>query len=250
MTAFLILSCVSLLLPLAFAVWIARRRHLSLSMTWALLGMGAAGWIIAKIPKGVVILAMFKAKGLPLQMDEATLERALARDVVLLLVAAVTAGIFEEAGKPILLYFTPKIRQASAPAVLGALIGIGAGVLEALNFETGALVRVLMYATPIATQTYVPVERVLATIFHATLTAMLVHMSMNGRAAAGLVLAALLHSVADFLIPWLQVNGRATMWQAEGVFLVVVVLALITATLVVRFSPARSLASVGDDGTT
>ena len=238
MTAFVIVGSASLLLGLAAAFLIAKRYALPARATWTLLGMGAAGWLLAKIPKGLIVFSAFIAKGLPLQMDSTTLEHTLKSDFSLLLVAAVSAGVFEEAIKPIALYFSPNSRRVGPGFLLGTIIGLGAGTVESLNFHVGAVLGAAMQQTSIGGLLDVPVERLLAVAFHAALTAMVVHFAFRRRGLTGLAIAASIHTLADLVLPWLQLHGWTDTWSSQLLFAALVVLTIGVAVAIVR-TPAQ-----------
>lgn len=238
MTSFVIAGSASLLFGLAAALLISKRYSLPASATWTLLGMGAAGWLLAKIPKGVVVFSTFLAKGLPLQMDSSTLEHTLKSDFSLLFVSAVSAGVFEEAMKPVALYFAPRIRRIGPGFLLGTIIGLGAGTLESLNFHVGAILGAAMEQTPIRTLLYVPLERLLAVAFHAALTAVVVHFALKRKVLTGLGIAASIHTLADVLLPWLQLHGWTDTWSTQLLFAAFVALTIGVVVAIVRRTPS------------
>ena len=126
MAFFILLSVLSLAVPFVMAFFIARHSAIPIRNVGLFLLVGIGGWMIAKIPKGVLILPIFIMKGLPLQMEANQLEEFLRTDISLLLVTAIAAGIFEEVCKPLgLLLFKSKLNSAGAS--IGWIVGPAPG---------------------------------------------------------------------------------------------------------------------------
>lgn len=211
MSRYVLLSILALLLPFAVSVFLAKRHHIADQKLLLFLAIGAAGWLLAKIPKSLVILPLMLAKGLPLQMETSQFEELLRTDLTLLVVAAASAGVFEEACKPLgLLLFKKRLSRHTAAAT-GWIVGIGAGLLESLNFIGGAAYSVLgPDQVAVADVIHVPVERMAISFFHGALTAIVVSLAVQRRYLIAFGIPILIHFGADLTIPYAQVHGMIT----------------------------------------
>jgi len=159
-------------------------------------------------------------------MEASQLEELLRTDITLLLVAAIAAGVFEEICKPIgLLLFKSKLKSAGAS--IGWIVGVGAGLLEALNFIGGELYRVLALKQATFNQVQsVPLERFLMILFHGALSSILVYSVMRRRYLIGLTIPIIIHFAIDFLMPYVQLQKMITgVWKLQLITFAWVILA-------------------------
>lgn len=221
MGVFIALTTLTFLLPLLGVIVAGKYAGISRRNLALFLAIGAVGWLLAKVPKGFLILPIFVMKGLPLQMEASQVEELLRTDLSLLLVAALAAGLFEEAFKPVgLLLVRPRLSPATA-ATTGWLVGVGAGLLEAVNFIGAELYRILALKQVTFGQAWhVPVERLLIIFFHGALTSLLVYFVLQRRYFIGLSLPFIIHFAADFVMPYMQLQKLVTsIWLLQGITL-------------------------------
>ena len=241
MKLYVILSIVTLALPFVVSIFLARTNRIPKQNLFLFLAIGAGGWIVAKIPKGLVILPFMLARGMPLQMEPAQFEKLLRTDLLFLVVAAVSAGVFEEVCKPLgLLLVKSRISLANAAAT-GWIVGIGAGLLESLNFLGGTAYRIVgPEQAAISEVLHVPVERLFITFFHGALTAIVVFMVMRRRYWVGLGVPILIHFAIDLAMPYAQVHGIISdTWRVQGVIVVWVVLTCLLSARMTRLNSGR-----------
>ena len=200
-----IASVLSIFIPLLLINFVWHRKALPKTRLAALLGLGGLGWLLAKLPKAAVVLPTFAAYGLPFKMESAQFETALREHFVLLLVAALAAGVFEELCKPAgLLLFRKWINDHDA-ALLGWALGIGAGALEALLILLGQA-GALAGTDSLWAVLEPPSERFFIIFFHGSMTAFLVSFIWRRRFFLGLGVSITVHSMADLVFPYLTVN--------------------------------------------
>lgn len=191
-------------LPLG-VLWLAMRRHgIPKGRLGLLLLFGAAGWMLAKIPKALIVLPTFILHGLPLRMSESQFEAALRDNPGVLAVAALSAGVFEELLKPSLLLLRPQWVDSRNASLVGWALGIGAGVLEAILILMRSL-RAASFAS-VASAMEAPLERLFVVAFHGSLTACLVHSMLRRRRLIGLGVPIAAHAAVDFVFPFLVVH--------------------------------------------
>lgn len=226
MVEYLILGVFAILVPVSVAYIAGRKESFGLKEVLTFSGIGALGWIIAKIPKAAVVLPYMLANDLSLQMQENELEALLRTDFMFLLVGAVSAGVFEEACKPLgLLLIRKRLTQLSKMAVIGWIVGTGAGALEALNFIVGEAVRISLFQQgSFEASLHIPVERFLIIFQHAALTGTLVPLVFKKRYLMVLMVPVLNHTALDVVFPYLQVHDIVTNpWTIQGILLLWVV---------------------------
>jgi uncharacterized membrane protein YhfC len=221
MSWYVLLSILALVLPFGVSIFLAKSRHIAGRNLLLFLAIGAAGWLLAKIPKSLVILPVMLAKGLPLQMETPQFEELLRTDLTFLVVAAASAGVFEETCKPLgLLLFKERLSRHTAAAI-GWIVGIGAGLLESMNFIGGAAYSILgPDQAAVAEVIHVPVERLAISFFHGALTAIVVSLALQRRYLIAFGIPILIHFGADLIIPYAQVHGMIT--DPRGIQAVVV----------------------------
>ena len=225
MTVFIIFATLSFLLPILGVFIAGRRARIRRRSLGLFLAIGAIGWILAKIPKAIIILPIFVIKKLPLQMEASQVEELLRTDLSLLLAGALAAGLFEELCKPLGLLLVKSQLSPATAATTGWVVGVGAGLLEAVNFIGAELYRVLALKQVTFSQVWhVPLERLLIIFFHGALTSLLVYFVLHRRYFIGLALPFLIHFAADFVLPYLQVQKLiANVWLIQGIILIWVV---------------------------
>ena len=206
------LSFVLLSIGLAVVVWaglyfMQRAGAMTTRTTSMLLAVGALGWLLAKLPKAAIVLPYMNWAGIPLDGGGQSLDEIMLQQPGFLLVGALAAGIFEELFKPVGLLV---VRRLPRHLIAGAVIGAGAGLLEAVNFVAAAALTSDFQAT-------IPLERLTAIAFHGALTALLVTGFRRGQ-ALWVIAPIALHVAADWFIPWLQLTGAVGPVGALGVF--------------------------------
>ena len=195
---------------LAWRVW--RDPIESSTWTWSLLGLGAAAWVVAKIPKGLLLWPFFGGAS-----SEADVARLLAASTALLFLAALAAGLFEEGAKLLGVAVVRGRTDRRYWVRAGWLIGLGTGAIEFVNF---CLAEFLRHGA--AASAMVPVERLAIAVLHGSLGALAARFAASGFWIRGWLLAAALHAGIDVLIPYVQLHGIV----AEGVRLSVFTVAV------------------------
>jgi len=211
----LLLFLLATIPSLVLSLWIWRRRSYG-TLFWIILGIGAVGWYAAQIPKSVVTIAYLNAVGIPLT----TPGEELMRNTGILIVGAVSAGVFEEIFKFIGIFALRRRIQTPRDAIcygLGA--GSGAGILEAILL--GGAARGMVAVEPVEVTLDIlagPVERVSAIFLHMALTAIFAYLFFTKRRISGFAVAAGYHTLVDLVAPWLLASGAMTnIWALEAV---------------------------------
>jgi uncharacterized membrane protein YhfC len=200
---------------LALNLWIWRKRKYG-ALFWIILAIGSVGWYTAQIPKSVVAIAYLNAAGIQLT----TPREELVKNTGILVMGAISAGVFEELFKFIGIFALRRRIQTPRDAIcygLGA--GSGAGILEAVLL--GVAAHGIVAANPVEITLDIlagPAERVSATFLHAALTAIFAYLFFTKRRVSGFAAAAGYHTLVDFVAPWLMASGAMTnIWALEAV---------------------------------
>lgn len=200
---------------LALCFWIWRRRRFGV-LFWVILGIGGVCWYAAQIPKSVITLAYFNYAGIPLTAPR----EELYKNIGVLLMGAISAGVFEESFKFIGLFaFRRRIQTLRDAICYGLGAGSGAGILEAVLLSGAAYS--IMSANPVEITPDIlagPVERISATLLHAALTAIFAYLFFAKRPFLGFATSAGYHTLVDFVAPWLLGSGvLMNIWAVEAV---------------------------------
>lgn len=242
MLLFIIISLIVLLVPLWIMRICTRQKNITVKQMAIYLAVGAGGWLVAKIPKGLVVIPYMLLNDMSLQMDPAELEQLLSTDLTFLFMGAVVAGVFEELFKPAgLLFFREKITVENA-AVIGLVVGIGAGWLEALNVIGGQFYSITALGKgSFLSSLHVPVERLLIIFFHGSMTALLVALVRNRKFLLGLSVPIVIHFALDYVMTYLQVRDLVEhIWLIQGLTAAWVIVSGLLAYLIIRYADDRN----------
>lgn len=220
---FVVGALLALLAPILVAYHSGRRSRLSPNQVAIFMGIGALGWILAKIPKAIVVLPLMKARGIDLTASPAVIERALAEDLWFALIAAAAAGVFEEITKPVGLLFRKDGQVTTSPFLAGWIVGLGAGLIEAVNSILGAAIIGFGPGGALASAVAAPWERIGVIAFHGALTSLVVGGYVQRRFLL-IGAAILVHAAVDYVVPQAQLRG-----MLPGTFAVAGVMAVIGA---------------------
>jgi len=234
MAAYVAIAVLALTLPPLALLVLARRMDIPAGRFLAWFGLGASGWMLAKIPKAAVVLPLFLVKGLPLQMDAGRFEELLRTDASILLAGSLAAAVFEELSKPLGLLLLRRSISPSSAALAGWVAGVGAGVLEALTVLAGDAYRIaVLHHATFASSVHVPIERCFIVAFHGALTAFLVSYVSRRRYLIGVLVPIGLHALINVVFTYLQVHRLLSLWAIEvliAVFVMSTVAVVVAAT--------------------
>ena len=223
-------------LPVLISLRIGKRMQAGPKRVAIFMGIGAAGWLIAKIPKGIILLPMLKARGIPLDADPEMISNLLATDIWFTLVAAAAAGLFEELLKPAGVLLLRDKSATDRPFLLGWIVGLGAGLIEAINFVIGAGITGFAAGGDLAATAVAPYERLAVVAFHGALTSLVVGGWFSRRYVL-IVGAIVLHAAVDFFVPLAQLRGILT--GTLTIALVMSIIATITVWLALRLAKSN-----------
>lgn len=214
MAGFLLAVTLALVLPLAAGFLAARRLG-----TWRPVLLGAATFLVFQMLTRIPILQLV----LPQFVDYTLFQ--FTQPLLYLLFLALTAGLFEEIGRRLVMGWWLK----DAPVAHAVAFGIGHGGIEAiLLVGINLLAIALTGAVPIAGNDlmFLPAgaERVIAMVFHICLSVMVWRSLKRGR--GWLVLAIGLHTLFNLLAGILALNQ-------VPVFYIELALALVTLLLLI-----------------
>ncbi len=232
-------AAICLLLPIAAAIMLAVKRKGSILMFFLGVASFAASQLLLRIPllgelQNTVWFNMF----------------AITQPLLCALLIALSAGVFEETGRYAALRF---LNRDLLTWENGIMFGLGHGGVEAFWLAgvpyVGTIADTLSGSS--AEALTVPpdifllggIERILAVTVHIGFT-MLVLYAVKRRRIWCYILAVLVHGLADADLALLAMAGiRPGLWEAEGIFAVFAVLAVI---LTVRMKPAFNISVPGN----
>lgn len=133
--------------------------------------------------------------------------------VLFLALVALSAGVFEEGFR--FLFKRIALRPAEAPFSQPLLFGLGHGLTEAAL----VLVPAFLQGYTLGDLWLGILERVLAVAFHVAMTVVVWNGFQTGKRLRFLLIAVLLHAVADFFLPLLSLSHVSPL-LIEGLFLI------------------------------